>query len=143
MSGYTIAKQYIGLQEVRDNEELKKILASEGSDVAVDPAKTAWCASFINVCERKAGNKGTGALNARSFVSYGDKVASIGDAEEGDIVVFSRGDNSWEGHVAYFVSYDSDTKLITCLGGNQSDSVCLTHEPLSHLLAIRRSGSEE
>src|ERR1041385_5402096 len=121
MRGIDVAKQYLGLQENRD---VKKLIAffKEEEMPALNPATTPWCAEFIGACERKAGNKGTGKLNARSYLDYGTPV-NIEDAQEGDILIFSRGNNNWEGHVTYFVKI-IDGDYVQCLGGNQQDMVC-------------------
>lgn len=54
----------------------------------------------------------------------------------GDIVIFSRGNSNVYGHVAFFISWDSN--YVTVLGGNQSDSVSITKIPRSKLLGFRR-----
>lgn len=122
----TLARTYIGLQEVRDKAKLIPLLG-------INPAETAWCAAFVNAIEKKCGRAGTGKLNARSFLKYGTvtKTPVIGD-----IVVFKRGNSSWQGHVGYYMGEDANT--IHVLGGNQGDSVCLKHYAKKDLLGYRR-----
>lgn len=122
----TEAKKYHGKHESRDNTVLKLLLG-------FDPATTAWCAGFVNAIEKKCGRKGTGKLNARSYLTYGSTVTT---PKLGDIVVFKRGNSSWEGHVSYFVSKDKEGILV--LGGNQSNKVCYKYYPEESLLAYRR-----
>lgn len=140
MKGFDVAKNHIGLQEVRDRSELIKLfkLVAKNNDIVIDPSKTPWCAAWINYCERAAGKPGNGKLNARSFLTYGNKVEGD-DAELGDILIFTRGSNTWQGHVCYFVDWDDDNNTVICLGGNQSDMVCYTHYSQDRLIGIRRS----
>ena len=120
------ARQYIDLHEVRDNAVLKKLLK-------LDPAKTPWCAGFVNVIEKQCGRKGTGKLLARSFLKYGTPVRI---PAVGDIVIFQRGNSSWQGHVAYYISEDS--RGVLALGGNQSNKVCYSYYPKSKVLGFVR-----
>lgn len=138
MTGFEIAKTMIGLQEIRDRSELMKFFKAHAkkNDIVVDPATTPWCAAFINATERAAGNPGTGKLNARSFLTYGNR--TIERAKPGDIVIFSRGSNSWQGHVAYFVEWDNAHDTLIVLGGNQNDMVCYAHYSQDRVLTTRR-----
>ncbi len=137
MLGIDISRKYLGLHEEKDNDKLRFLLKSGGDDIAINPAKTPWCAAWINYCERAAGNKGTGMLNARSFLTYGKPVKDLKDAKEGDILVFKRGIASWQGHVTYYAGYDKSLG-IKVLGGNQKDSVCEAYYSPGTLLGIRR-----
>ena len=120
------ASQYLNKHEAHDNAELRELLG-------VNPATTAWCAAFVNAIEKKCGRKGTGVLTARSFLKYGSPVAK---PQLGDIVVFKRGNSSWEGHVGYYISEDKYSVL--SLGGNQSNKVCYANYPISSVLGYRR-----
>ncbi len=137
MRGIDIAKKYLGYEEVKNKKELMSLFKSVAihNDIVIDPSTTPWCAAFVNSCERIAGKPGTGKLNARSFLDYGDKI-SIRDALEGDIIIFERGHNGWSGHVTFLVKKIADG--IQVLGGNQKDSVCYSNYPLTGLLGIRR-----
>lgn len=150
MTGHEIAYKYIGLHEAKNNEQIREFLKkySVKGDIAIDPANTAWCAAFVNACERASGNTGNGKLNARSFLTYGtmvyDKDKKLGNYKQaipGDIVIFERGGSTWQGHVAYFRGFDksSDGKiLVRTLGGNQSDSVSVGWYDVRRLLGVRR-----
>lgn len=137
MIGLEIAETMLGLQEVKDKDKLMDFFKryAISKDILIDPSTTAWCAAFVNACERAAGNPGTGRLNARSFILYGTKV-SLNDARPGDIVVFARGNNNWMGHVAYLTA--KTVTDLTVLGGNQKDSVCKAVYSIEHLITIRR-----
>lgn len=141
MLGIEIAKEYLGLQEKTDKKDLIAFFREQAinNDIIIDPSTTPWCSAFMNSCERAVGNPGTGKLNARSWLKYGKEV-SRSDVREGDLLVFERGNSSWQGHITYFVNFQEKISgmWINCLGGNQSDSVCYSMYPLNRLLGIRR-----
>lgn len=120
------AKKYHGMHERTHNKVLRSLLG-------FDPAKTPWCAGFVNSIERLCGRKGIDTLLARHYLKYG---VPISNPLPGDIAVFKRGNSSWQGHVAYFIS--KDNKGILVLGGNQSNKVCYKYYPASSLLGYRR-----
>jgi len=136
-SAYELAQGEIGTVEWRDGSNPKVVayFKDAGHPEVKDDA-TAWCAAFVGAMLHRAGDNGTGALNARSYLKWGDGV-NLTDAKPGDIVVFKRGNSTWEGHVAFFVSQDA--KSIKVLGGNQSDAVNIKPYPKSALLGIRRA----
>ncbi len=136
MTGYEIAKTMLGLHEVKDNAKIRQFLLKEGKDLDIDVSTTPWCAAFVNACERKAGNLGTGKLNARSFLAYGIDVP-FKDVKKGDIAIFARGGSSWQGHVAYVDGIESNG-LVRTLGGNQGDAVSIGWYHSDRLLAVRR-----
>jgi uncharacterized protein (TIGR02594 family) len=141
MKGIDIALKYEGLQQVRDNEKLRAFLQQESvhGDIAINPADTAWCAAFVNACERTAGNKGTGKLNAQSFLTYGMAINTWTQSQHGDIVVFHFPfDSPANGHVTYLDSWDDTDNLILCLGGNQNHMVCVSRYLQDYIQAIRR-----
>ncbi len=141
MIGLDVAKKYVGLHEVRDNKQIKALLKSQAlnGDIAIDPATTSWCAAWMNFCERESGQKGTGALNAQSFLKYGTRIKED-DAVAGDIIVFHFAEDAdWQGHVTYFVSWDDDSNTVKCLGGNQHDSVDYSVYSQNFIQAICRS----
>jgi uncharacterized protein (TIGR02594 family) len=121
-----IAKRYHGWREKEENNELKKLLG-------FNPVTTAWCAGFVNAVEKMTGRKGTGKLLAREYLKYG---APTSKPKLGDIVVFKRGNSSWQGHVGYYVSEDKNGVL--SLGGNQGDKVCFRYYPKKDVLGYRR-----
>lgn len=142
MRGIDVARTKLGLEEARDKKALMEFFKKHAikGDIELDPSKLPWCAAFVNACEREAGNKGTGKLNARSFLEYGTKV-ELKDIKEGDILIFKRGTGAaatWQGHVTYFVGFQSGTRNAVCLGGNQNNRVCEALYSLDSLLGIRR-----
>ena len=124
------AEKYLGLNETRDRSLLRIFLG-------IDPKTTPWCAAFVNAVLKEEGIKGTGSNLARSFLRWGVPVE--GTPELGDIIVFTRGDSSWQGHVGFVSGVDpNDDTRITVLGGNQSDKVCNVRYNTEHCLGIRR-----
>ena len=73
---------------------------------------------------------GTRSAMARSFLNYGTKTQAPGN--KAAIVVFSRGNNGYSGHVAFKMNIGLLT--IKCLGGNQSNKVCETNYLKGRLL---------
>ncbi len=138
MLGIDISKQYMGLDEVKDNKKIKDLLKSKAqhNDIQIDPATTSWCAAWVNFCERSVGNHGNGSLLANSFKTYGKEVKR-GDEQEGDIVVFHFPSHLvWQGHVAYISEIKNG--IARCLGGNQDNKVKYSDYAAKHIVAIRR-----
>jgi len=140
MIGIDIAKQYIGLEEVKDGQEITYLLSTmaHNKDIVVVPSVTSWCAAWINFCERSVGNPGTGLLNAQSFNNYGTEI-NPDDSQEGDIIVFHfPSDSEWQGHVTYLHKWDDENNMVECLGGNQQNSVKYSAYNQDHIRHIRR-----
>lgn len=130
------AIQYVGLTEKSNRQELKEY-------TGVDPVRTEWCAAFVNAVLNETGIDGSESvskypLTARSFLHWGTKVT---DPEPGDIVVFPRGNSSWQGHVGFYLKTQKingvDYYLI--LGGNQDNKVSIVPYRASRALGIRRA----
>ena len=140
MTPFEIAQGYIGTTEgpgPEDNPAIMEMYASVGHDW-VEHDSVAWCAAFVGHCLEKAGLRSTRRLNARSYLDWGIPV-DLADAQEGDIVVFSRGAKSWQGHVGFFVK--TAGAMIEVLGGNQSDAVTIQRYAKSRLIGVRRAGN--
>lgn len=134
---YKEAEKFKGLWEWKGSDHNPKILkwfADVGHSWVVDD-ETAWCAAFVGAMLEKVNLKSTRALNARSYLKWGEEIAPE-DVREGDIVVFKRGNSSWQGHVAFYVD-ETDTHIF-CLGGNQSNQVNISKYPKSKFLGFRR-----
>jgi len=84
----------------------------------------------------KAGLHRSKKLNARSWLNIGEEVK---EPQAGDVVIFWReSKNSWKGHVAIYVNHSENKKYINCLGGNQSNKVCIRAYKAEQLLGFRR-----
>lgn len=130
-----IAGSALGLNEHGKKAALQEYLSNGGQNL--DPATTAWCAAFVDATLAQAGQKGTGKLNARSYLDWGQEVS---EPQVGDIAVFSRGDpNGWQGHVGFYQGRNPDG-TINVLGGNQGDSVSVQAYSPDRLLGYRRGG---
>ncbi len=99
--------------------------------------EVAWCAAFVGYCLEKAGIRSTRALNARSYLNWGQHTPT---PDMPDLVVFRRGDNDAEGHVAFFVRFEGNN--VHVLGGNQGDKVCISVFPKSDVLDYRTHPKE-
>lgn len=134
---FDIAARQIGLNENEKSAALSDYLRTGGQNL--DPATTAWCAAFVNATLEQTGVESTGALNARSYLDWGQEVT---EPQRGDVAVFSRGDpNGWQGHVGFFDGYNDDG-TIRVLGGNQSDAVNVASYGADRLLGFRRAAGQ-
>lgn len=132
-----IAEKFDGLHERRDKDVISSFIKKAGGQ-DIDPSTTAWCAAFVNAVLGASGSKGTGRLNARSFLDWGTPVRN---PTKGDVVILERGGaDSWKGHVGFVVSVNKDT--VTILGGNQGNSVSQKDFPKSKVLGYRRPVAE-
>ena len=131
------AQPYIGLQERVHRDELKELLD-------VDPMRTEWCAAFVNAVLELDGIPGSDSVSdvplmARSFLFWGERVEPA-DIQRGDVVIFPRGNQGWQGHVGFYV----DTQVVNgkeiwiVLGGNQSNEVRYDFFSPNKALGIRR-----
>lgn len=95
-----------------------------------------WCAAFAGYVLETCGIASTKALNARSYLDWGEKVIS---PQMGDVVVFWRDTpTSANGHVSFFVKQDGI--YVYCLGGNQGIGIVdIERYPLSRVLGFRRA----
>lgn len=91
-----------------------------------------WCGLFIAVVAKRAGLQPVDSpLWALSWADFGKPAE--GGPMLGDILTFKRNGG---GHVALYVG--EDPFGFHCLGGNQSDKVCITRIARSRLYAARR-----
>lgn len=133
------AADMIGLEEKNNRQELKAFLG-------VDPVRTEWCAAFVNSVLEESGivsNKDHKyPLTARAFLDWGIKISKE-DIVPGDIVVFPRGNQGWEGHVGFYIRtiIVDNVEYYAILGGNQSDKVSIELFKTSTVLGIRRNNS--
>ena len=132
----SVAASAIGFNETSQAAALRDYLSTGGQNL--DPATTAWCAAFVNATLTKSGQQGTGKLNARSYLDWGQPVDQ---PQRGDVAVFSRGDpNGWQGHVGFLDGYNKDG-TIRVLGGNQGGAVSIANYGADRLLGFRRGNA--
>lgn len=114
-SELVIANNFVGMDERVDRVTLEDFMG-------IDPVQVEWCAAFVNSVLWEVGIEHTDSLLARSYLRWG---ASTDTPSPGDLMVFSRGSQSWQGHVGFYVAtvtYQEQDYWIV-LGGNQDNSV--------------------
>ena len=117
---------------VENSPRILEYFAEIGHSWVKDEA-VAWCSAFVNFIAKVTGHEYSGKLNARSWLTTGQRTTS---PEPGDVVVLWRGDKtSWKGHVGFFVKRDDSQ--IWILGGNQSNQVCIAPYSAERLLDYR------
>lgn len=129
------ATSFIGKHERKDRKELRELLK-------IDPVRTEWCAAFVNKILEEHRIPGSdyyheNPLMARSFLAWGE---SVDIPRPGDVVVFPRGDQGWQGHVGFYVGTETKDNIeyYVILGGNQNDEVNLQYFPANKAIGIRR-----
>ena len=140
MLGIDVARTMIGWDENNDKSSIEGFLSDNAinGDISIDPSNIPWCSAFINACERSVGNKGTGRLNARSWIGMGTTV-TLDNAQRGDIAIWDFEHDGTHGHVTYIDSIADDQSTVTCLGGNQSNSVKDSTYNAGSLVSIQRT----
>lgn len=130
-----VAESMVGLNEKDHRRELKYLLG-------VDPVRYEWCAAFVNSILNLYSIPGSESVSehpllARSFLDWGIQVT---DPIKGDIVIFPRGKQGWQGHVGFYVRseiIDGEENWII-LGGNQDSTVSYKAYPSRKALGVRR-----
>lgn len=127
---------YLNDHERTDRKELTEF-------IGVDPVRTEWCAAFMNAVLEESdvpslntiGHKYP--LTARAYLDWGDRVEY---PLPGDIVVFPRGNQGWQGHVGIFLEVRTidGKEYFMILGGNQNNTVSIKPYLASRALGIRR-----
>jgi uncharacterized protein (TIGR02594 family) len=142
MSTVTTATPYIGLEERQNRKELREL-------TGVDPVRTEWCAAFVNAILELEGIPGSESVSdnplmARSFLDWGTRVEKV-DVQKGDIVVFPRGNQGWQGHVGFYVQTQvhNGKEYWLILGGNQDNKVRYDLYPANRVIGIRRFVQKE
>lgn len=129
------ADAFVGFDEKNNRDVLKELMG-------IDPVQYEWCAAFVNAILHVNSVPGSGAVTnnpllARSFLHWGTKVDQ---PRLGDIVIFPRGKEGWQGHVGFYIrSVIIDGKQhYMILGGNQNNQVSYETYPSSNAIGIRR-----
>ena len=129
------ADAFVYLDERTHRSELKAFMG-------IDPYVTEWCAAFVNSVLRVNSIPGSESVSenpllARGFLDWG---VGVDEPKLGDIVVFARGNQGWQGHVAIYIRTDIiDGKAQhLVLGGNQDDRVSYEYYSASTVLGYRR-----
>lgn len=135
-----------GVKELPDPEENPRILEYLET-AAPDPAwaksdETDWCSAFVNWCFEQCGINGMGSLAAKSWLGFGDGIAT---PRRGCVVVFDRPPNPFNGHVAFYIGNapGSHGGSIAVLGGNQANTISVAPYPRSSLRGFRWPSKED
>jgi uncharacterized protein (TIGR02594 family) len=138
------AQSVLGLHETTNNQQLVDYMKAGG--VSINPAKTAWCAAFVNASLGRAGIKGTGSLAAGSFSTWGTAVSKPQDVQAGDVVV-NRVRSPRTGLIGSHVmlatgpaSNKNGRWSIPTIGGNESSSVKSNNKDFEKHI-VRRTNS--
>jgi len=127
--------QYLDYTEKENRSELKEL-------TGVDPVRVEWCAAYANAIleqsEIPSNKDHKYPLTARAFLDWGK---AVDEPQMGDIVVFPRGDQGWQGHVGFYVKEQVIDGVLYyyILGGNQKNSVRVDLYRADKALGIRRS----
>lgn len=126
--------RYLGINEIKGKANNSTIM-SWAKDVGVENTYTsdevAWCGLYVAKVVLKSGYQPVkDPLWALNWKNFGKKQEI---AMFGDILVFKR---EGGGHVGFYVA--EDDKCFHVLGGNQSDSVCITRIEKNRCVGIRR-----
>lgn len=114
-----VAKREIGVKEVPGGENPRIIEYHAATNLHATEDEVAWCSAFVNWVMKKCEMERSHSAAARSWLGCGVKQNGF---RKYSVVVFKRGNSSWQGHVAFAIDDLGDR--IRTLGGNQSDSVC-------------------
>jgi uncharacterized protein (TIGR02594 family) len=126
--------KFLDYTEKEDRRELKEL-------TGVDPMRIEWCAAYANAILEKSeipSNKDhKHPLTARAFLDWG---VAVETPEMGDIVVFPRGNEGWQGHVGFYVKEQviDDKLYYYILGGNQKNKVSVELYLAEKAIGIRR-----
>lgn len=115
----------------KDNPTILAWAAEIGQGQTYSHDSIPWCGLFIGVVAKRAGKDIVSSpLWALSWADFG-KPAPV--PMLGDVLTFKR---TGGGHVALYVG--EDATAYHCLGGNQSDQVCITRIAKSRFYKARR-----
>lgn len=116
----------------RDNPKIMGWAAEIGLTKTYSHDSIPWCGLFIGVVAKRAGKEVVDSpLWALSWAEFGNQV--VGSPMLGDVLTFKRDGG---GHVALYVGEDAGA--YHCLGGNQSDQVCISRIAKSRFYRARR-----
>ncbi|MFP5211941.1 MAG: TIGR02594 family protein [Acidobacteriota bacterium] len=128
-----VARLELGVHEVAGAADNPRIIEyHQATTLKATDDEVAWCSAFANWCMDRAGLRGTKNASARSWLVWGQ---AIEKPQRGCITVLSRGNNSWQGHVCFFLE-DLGAR-IRVLGGNQGDAVTIAEYSKDRVLGYR------
>lgn len=134
---YDVAIRFMGAKELAGSASSPQIMAFLHLDSNWPSGdEVPWCSAFVNYVAWLLDCPRSKSLAARSWLNVGHPVTLEEAVKGDDIVIFSRGDNIKQGHVAFFSELRDDAVFV--LGGNQGDAVTITSFPRSRVIGVRR-----
>lgn len=141
-----VARGELGTDEIRGSRNNPRVLEyHQATSLKATNDETSWCSSFVNWTMKQAGVQGTNSAAARSWLNWGQAVPKdSAHVKPGDVVVFPRGNNPAQGHVAIVEEVLANGK-VKVIGGNQSngkgepDGVTESIRSLSSAIGVRRA----
>lgn len=141
-----IAQGELGVHEIRGAQHERRVVQyHQATSLRARDDETSWCSSFVNWTMQQAGVRGTGSAAARSWLQWGRAVpADARHVRPGDVIVFPRGSNPAQGHVAIVSDVLGDGR-VRVIGGNQAvrgqghDGVTYSERSLASALGVRRA----
>lgn len=135
----TIARRELGVHETPGAQSTPRINEYLATCGAVPSDEIAWCSAFVNWCMDRAGLPHTGRLAARSWLKWGDQLAS---ARLGAVTVLWReSPQSPKGHVGLYLREAQGQVFL--LGGNQANQVCVRAYTKARVLGYRWPTTED
>lgn len=126
------AERELGVHEIAGRKHNPRIVWYHSfTSLQASDDETPWCSAFVNAMMKLAGEMGTNSAAAISWKQWGRGLRAF---QYGCVCVFTRPGGN---HVAFGLWEDDEG--IFCLGGNQSDSVCISRQQKSRLIAMRTS----
>lgn len=141
-----IARGELGTNEVRGARDNARVVEyHQTTTLRATDDETSWCSSFVNWTMEQAGIRGTDSAAARSWLNWGESVPiNSASVRPGDVIVFPRGNNPAQGHVAIVDEVLANGR-VRVVGGNQSngegqpDGVTESVRTLSSAIGVRRA----
>lgn len=127
----------LGLKEVPGKGSRPRIVQmyALAKNAGVKDDSVPWCSAAVNAWMVESGHAGTRSLLASSWLDWGHKVDTSKPIRRGAVLIFKRGNSSWQGHVCLLV--EDNGSVLTVIGGNQSDAVTIARYRRSSLLGAR------
>ena len=137
---YQIAEGDLGLHESRDTDRIRALGIEVGMAKTWSPRQTPWCDIWVDSVMVRAGLDYTPTKLARSWLKWtgGELITDPELLRIGDIVVLSRGNSTWQGHVGFFAGHKQGRLLL--LGGNQNNEVNVSAYAASRFLGRTPAG---
>ncbi|RTL36334.1 MAG: TIGR02594 family protein [Burkholderiales bacterium] len=119
-----IALGELGVHEIPGAADNPRIVEyHQATSLKATHDETSWCSAFVNWTMQGAGIRGTNSAAARSWLHWGQAVPrDAAHVKPGDVIVFPRGNNPAQGHVA-IVSEVLEGGRVRVVGGNQRGEV--------------------